>query len=150
MPRDTAPTHPFLQDLPLADAREAWSSCRGAAGCASRVPAIVVTLADALGRVTAEPIWAARSSPPFDSAAMDGIAVRSADTVGASESTPLLLDAESFVVVDTGDPMPDGFDAVVMREQVLHQDDRVELQAAVAPYQHVRSIGEDISATELL
>ena len=53
--------------------------------------------------------------------------------------------------VDTGDPMPEGFDAVVMREHV-HYDDaaRAELRAAVAPYQHVRSIGEDISATELL
>jgi putative molybdopterin biosynthesis protein len=150
MPRDTAPTHPFLQDLPLADAREAWSSCRGAAGCASRVPAMVVALADALGRVTAEPIWAVRSSPPFDSAAMDGIAVRAAETLGASESIPLQLDAEAFVVIDTGDPMPDGFDAVVMREDVHHDDGRAELRAAVAPYQHVRSVGEDISATELL
>jgi putative molybdopterin biosynthesis protein len=141
---------PFLHDVPLLRAQDQWRQCRAAAGCATRVPSISVALHRALGRVTAEPIWAARSSPPFDSAAMDGIAVRSADTVGASESTPLLLDAESFVVVDTGDPMPDGFDAVVMREQVHHQDDRVELQAAVAPYQHVRSIGEDISATELL
>jgi putative molybdopterin biosynthesis protein len=53
-------------------------------------------------------------------------------------------------VVDTGDPMPDGFDAVVMREHVHHVDGRAELRAAVAPYQHTRSIGEDISATELL
>ncbi len=104
----------------------------------------------AVGRVTAEPIWAARSSPPFDCAAMDGIAVRAADTVGASETTPLLLERDAFVTVDTGDPLPDRFDAVVMREHVHYSDGRAELQAAVAPYQHVRSIGEDISATELL
>jgi putative molybdopterin biosynthesis protein len=104
----------------------------------------------AVGRVTAGPIWAVRSSPPFDSAAMDGIAVRAVETVGASESTPLLLSSDSFAVVDTGDPLPESFDAVVMRENVHYSDGRAELRAAVAPYQHVRSIGEDISATELL
>ncbi|MEZ5120678.1 MAG: hypothetical protein R2736_03715 [Solirubrobacterales bacterium] len=59
--------------------------------------------------------------------------------------------AGDFVVVDTGDPLPDGFDAVVMREHV-HRDaeGRAELRAAVPPYQHVRTIGEDVSATELL
>jgi putative molybdopterin biosynthesis protein len=103
-----------------------------------------------IGRVTAEPIWAQRSSPPFDAAAMDGIAVRAADTVGASESSPLLLPEDAFVVLDTGDPIPDGFDAVVMREHVHYVDGQAELRAAVAPYQHLRSIGEDISATELL
>jgi putative molybdopterin biosynthesis protein len=80
---------------------------------------------------------------------MDGIAVRAADTVGAAETTPVLLD--DFAVVDTGDPLPAGYDAVVMREHVHRTPDaRAELRAAVPPYQHVRSIGEDISATELL
>ncbi len=80
---------------------------------------------------------------------MDGIAVRAAETVGAAETTPVLLD--DFAVVDTGDPLPPGYDAVVMREHVHHTPDgRAELRAAVPPYQHVRSIGEDISATELL
>ena len=81
---------------------------------------------------------------------MDGIAVRAAETVGAAETTPVLL-ATTSTVVDTGDPMPAGYDAVVMREHVHHTPDgRAELRAAVPPYQHVRSIGEDISATELL
>ena len=109
-----------------------------------------MALDEAVGRVTAEPIWATRSSPPFDAAAMDGIAVRAASSYGASETAPLLLGAEAFVVVDTGDPLPDGYDAVVMREQVHFVDGAAELRAAVAPHQHVRSIGEDISATELL
>ena len=81
---------------------------------------------------------------------MDGIAVRASDTVGASESTPLLLHPGAFVVLDTGDPMPDGFDAVVMREHVHYVDGQAELRAPVAPYRHMRSIGEDISAGELL
>ena len=119
-------------------------------GCPSRVPAVTVALDDAVGRVTAEPIWATRSSPPFDAAAMDGIALRAADTPGASETIPLLLAPGAFAVVDTGDPLPDGYDAVVMREHVHYVGGQAELRAAVAPYQHVRSIGEDISATELL
>ena len=73
-----------------------------------------------------------------------------ADTVGAGESTPLLLPESAFAVVDTGDPLPEQFDAVVMREDVHYVAGQAELRAAVAPYQHVRSIGEDISATELL
>ena len=143
-------TSPFLRDVPLETAQAEWRRCCAAGGCPVRLDAVALPLDRAIGRVTAEPIWARRSSPPFDSAAMDGIAVRAAETVGASETTPLLLDSEAFVVVDTGDPMPDGFDAVVMREHVHHVDGRAELRAAVAPYQHTRSIGEDISATELL
>ena len=113
--------------------------------------AVRVPVGEAVGRVTAEPVWARRSSPAFDSAGMDGIAVRAADTVGAAETTPVLLAAEAFEVVDTGDPLPAGYDAVVMREHVHHTPDgHAELRAAVPPYQHVRSIGEDISATELL
>lgn len=144
------PAAPFLHDIPLAQAQQAWRRCCEAAGCPSRVSSAFVGLERAIGRVTAEPIWATRSSPPFDAAAMDGIAVRSADTVGASESTPLWLEDSAFVVVDTGDPIRDGFDAVVMREDVVVGDGRAELRAAVVPYQHVRSIGEDVSATELL
>jgi molybdopterin molybdotransferase/putative molybdopterin biosynthesis protein len=81
---------------------------------------------------------------------MDGIALLAADTRGASETTPLLFAPDAFAVVDTGDPLPEGYDAVVMREHVHYVDGQAELRAAVAPYQHVRSIGEDISATELL
>jgi putative molybdopterin biosynthesis protein len=114
------------------------------------VPPERLGLEAAVGRVTAEAVWARRSSPDYDTAAMDGIAVRAAATVGASPTTPLQLDGGDFVTVDTGDPLPDGFDAVVMREDVHLNGSRAELQAAAAPYQHVRSIGEDVSATELL
>ena len=144
-------TTPFIHDVPAAEALAAWRAACAAAGCPERVEAVRVGLAEAVGRVTAEPVWAARSSPSFDASAMDGIAVRAADTVGASESTPILLDGDAYVVVDTGDPLPDGFDAVVMREHVhVDAEGRAELRGAVAPYQHVRTIGEDVSATELL
>ncbi|MBV9805061.1 MAG: molybdopterin biosynthesis protein [Solirubrobacterales bacterium] len=143
-------TSPFLRDVPLESAQLQWRRCCAEAGCPTRLEVVGTALERAVGRVTAEPIWAERSSPPFDAAAMDGIAVRAGETVGASETTPLFLDPGAFVVLDTGDPMPDGFDAVVMREHVHYVDGRAELRAGVAPYQHTRSIGEDISATELL
>jgi molybdopterin molybdotransferase/putative molybdopterin biosynthesis protein len=143
-------TTPFVRDVPAAEALAAWRAACAAAGCPDRVDAVRIELADAIGRVTAEAVWATRSSPPFDAAAMDGIAVRAADTVGASDTEPVLLDPGSYVVIDTGDPIPEGLDAVVMREDVHYEDDRAELRAAAVPYQHVRSIGEDVSATELL
>src|SRR3954447_1020637 len=143
-------TTPFIHDVPAAAALAAWRAACEAAGCPDRVDAVRLPLADAVGHVTAEPVWAVRSSPSFDASAMDGIAVRAADTVGASESTPVYLDRGAYVVLDTGDPLPEGFDAVVMREHVHYDADRAELRGAVAPYQHVRSIGEDVSATELL
>src|SRR5205823_1781225 len=84
----------------------------------------------------------------LDAAGMDGIAVRAADTLGASETTPVYLQPGDYDVVDTGDPMPDGRDAVVMREHIHYSDRAAELRAAVPPYQHVRSIGEDVSTAE--
>jgi putative molybdopterin biosynthesis protein len=141
---------PFIHDRPAAEALAAWEEVCAAAGCPERVQAVRLPLEQAVGRVTAEPVWARTSSPPFDAAAMDGIAVRAAETVGASETSPVVLPAGAFEVVDTGDPVPGDFDAVVMREDVHEVDAGVELRAAAAPYQHVRSIGEDVSAAELL
>jgi putative molybdopterin biosynthesis protein len=141
---------PFIRDVPAARALDAWRAAREAAGCPARLPAHRVPLAEATGRVTAEPVWATRSSPPFDSAGMDGIAVRAADTIGASETAPVFLEPGAYDVVDTGDPMPDGRDAVVMREHVHYAGGSAELRAAVPPYQHVRSIGEDVAVAELL
>ena len=141
---------PFISDVPAEQALDAWYRACASASCPERIEAVRLPLAEISGRVTAEAVWARRSSPPFDSAAMDGIAVRSADTLGASETTPVILPAGTFEIVDTGDPVPDGFDAVVMREHVHYAKGGAELRSAVTPYQHIRSIGEDISATELL
>jgi putative molybdopterin biosynthesis protein len=135
--------HPFLSDIPAAEALATWL-----AAVPERLEAVELDLADALGRVTAAPIWALRSSPAYDAAAMDGIAVRAADSLGATETAPRSI--QTFAVVDTGDALPDGTDAVVMREHVHWQDGVPEVQAAAAPWQHVRTIGEDLAATELL
>ena len=141
---------PYIHDVPAAQALQAWREACAAAGCPGRLPAVSVAVADAVGRVTAEPVWARRSSPPFDAAAMDGIAVRAAETVGAGETTPIRLAPGAYDVIDTGDPVPEGRDAVIMREHVHIEDGAAELRAAAAPFQHVRSIGEDIASGELL
>ena len=142
----------FLTDIPLEEASARFFGALQEAGALSPMPEELLPLAQAQGRVTAGPIWAAASSPHYDAAAMDGIAVRAADTAGATETAPVTLQLEAQAVwVDTGDPMPAGFDAVVMIEH-LHRvdDDKVRIMAPVAPWQHVRPLGEDIVATELV
>lgn len=106
----------------------------------------------ALDRVTAEPVTARLSVPHYHGAAMDGIAVRAEDTFGASDVNPKRLRLEETAIsVDTGAPLPAGTDAVIMIEQVQPIDEQeVEIRAAAFPWQHVRKVGEDIVAGELL
>ncbi len=142
----------YLQDVPLDEAVSKFHAALDRVGGRERTAAEAVHLEAAAGRVTAGPVTALLSSPHYDSAAMDGAAVRSADTVGATETSPVRLEiGRQAAWVDTGDPIPDEFDAVIMIE-VIHQVDArtIEVQAAVPPYQHVRALGEDIAATELL
>lgn len=103
-------------------------------------------------RVTAEPVFARCSSPTYHSAAMDGIAVQAETTFAAREDEPLTLKrGMTFVDVNTGNPMPSGYNAVIMVENVVRLDDEtVQIESPAAPWQHVRRIGEDIVATELL
>ena len=145
----------YLSDIPLEEARDRFYTALQQAGALEPMPREMLPLAEARGRITAGPIWAAASSPHYDAAAMDGIAVRAADTTGATETSPLSLrlgESEPQAMwVDTGDPMPSGFDAVIMIEHLhLVADDHVSIMAPVAPWQHVRPLGEDIVATELV
>ena len=111
-----------------------------------------VPVKEAMGRVTAAPIFARLSSPHYHSAAMDGVALAAQATFGAAEDRPkqLRLGTEAFLV-DTGDPLPPGTDAIVMIEEV-HQIDAqtVEIMRAASPWQHVRTAGEDLVASELI
>ena len=102
------------------------------ASCPDRVEPLLLPLSKAVGRVTARTVWAPRSSPPFDASAMDGIAVRASDTTGARDCAPLLIPEGAFEVIDTGDPLPGAFDAVVMREHVRFTNEGAELRAEVA------------------
>ncbi len=141
----------YLQEVPL---ETAWARLRRALEKAGRwgpLPGEEVPLEEALGRVTAMPVWAKLSSPHYHACAMDGYAVRAADTRGASDAHPIRLRlGEQAVPVDTGDPLPRWADAVVMVEHVQVDGDDVVLREAASPWQHVRAVGEDIVATELL
>jgi putative molybdopterin biosynthesis protein len=106
----------------------------------------------AVGRVTAAPVFARFSAPTFHGAAMDGISVKAEHTFGATLESPLVLELGTEANwINTGQPLPPDADAVIMVENIHQIDDRrVEIQAAVFPWQHVRKVGEDIVATELL
>jgi putative molybdopterin biosynthesis protein len=136
-----------MKPLPEAQAAFLATVPEGATTAAEVVPAEL-----ALGRVTAEPLFARLSSPLFHCAAMDGIAVKAADTYGASEERPVRLEeGRHFRYVNTGNAMPEGTDAVVMIEFVNPVGEgAVEIDKAAYPWQHVRKVGEDIVATELI
>jgi len=110
-----------------------------------------VEVIHSLDRVTAEAVFARCNSPLYDCAAMDGVAVISAHTHGASESSPLTLkQGESFLQVDTGDPVQPPFDAVIMAEDLQENGEAIIIRSSAAPWQHVRPVGEDIVQGEMI
>lgn len=106
----------------------------------------------AAGRITAEPVFARFSSPPYHAAAMDGIAVRAEETFGTTVDRPKRLTVgKDAVFINTGQPLPDGTNAVIMIEHVLTVDEKtLQIESGAYPWQYVRRVGEDIVATELI
>lgn len=145
----------YLHDIALNEAITAWHTALQAVGRLQPLSAETAPLDQALGRVTAAPVWARHSSPHYHASAMDGYAVRAEETRGATETSPLHLKvgAQAFYV-DTGDPLPPATNAVIMIEQVqlLHQEDGdwIEIIESSAPWRYVRPMGEDMVATELV
>lgn len=109
-----------------------------------------VDVLDSLGRWTAEPVLARRSSPHYMASAMDGIAVRAADTYNATEVNPVNISTKDILVVDTGDYVPPEYDAVIMIEDVNYLDDQVQLIKPAVPWQHIRSVGEDLVEQDMI
>ncbi len=150
----------YLDNLNLEEAREKFMLKVYANQESSARKSELIPVDKALGRVTAGPVYAKISSPHYHASAMDGVAVQAHDTVGARETNPIRLRlGEQAFYVDTGDPLPAGCDAVVMIENVnkysLEQSagehhEYVEIIASVAPWQHIRPIGEDLVATEMI
>ena len=142
----------YLEDIPLAEAERKFEAALTSAGALGPATSESIALDLAHGRVTDGPVWARSSSPHYDASAMDGVAVRSRDTVGATETSPVRLAVgDQAAWVDTGDAMPDGFDAVI-KVEVVHEidDSTIEIRASVPPYHDVRPLGEDIAAAELV
>ena len=165
----------YLHDISLDEAWERFTAVLAEKGLWQPLGGEKVALTEALGRVTAEPVWARWSTPHYHASAMDGFAVRATDTAGATETRPLQLlvalnddDVLAGVAkkpakpVNTGHPLPEWADAVIMVEDVqLLQDDgrptsdleaatALEIRTSAAPWQHVRPMGEDMVATELV
>jgi putative molybdopterin biosynthesis protein len=142
----------YLEDIPLEDALARFWATLERVDALKPLAGEEVPVPDALGRVTAEAVFARTSVPHYHASAMDGIAVRAEETLGASESSPLQLQVGAQATwVDTGDPLPPDTNAVIMAEQVQDLGDgRLEILASVAPWQHVRPMGEDLVATELV
>lgn len=145
----------YLKKTPLKEAQELFLRRADP----SQIGVETVRVGEALHRVTAEPIFARISAPHYHAAAMDGICVRAEDTFGATEFSPKRLrrvfDGEplggAFSYIDTGNALPLWANAVIMIEKVRQVDEEtVEIFESVAPWNHVRLMGEDVVATDLL
>ena len=133
----------YLKLRSLDEALTLLTSTFAAPHRTERVPVI-----QAAGRVAAEPVYAKYSVPEVNISAMDGIAVRSRDTIGAGDSNPITL--EHAARVNTGNIIPPEFDAVVMIEDVWESGSHYQIRRAAVPRQHVRLAGEDIKENKLV
>lgn len=114
----------------------------------------VIPVTESRGRMTAEAVYARCSSPSYNSCAMDGIAVISSHTRGASEDHPVSLFPEKdYVEADTGDMLLPPYDAVIMAEELIEAEEEtgeIRIVAPTHPLAHVRPAGEDIVAGEMV
>ncbi len=160
----------YLHDIPLPEAQARLEAALKDAGLWGVLGVEMIPLDEnALGRVLAEPVWAKVSSPHYHASAMDGFAVRAEDTHGAQPNSPVVLSIKPQSAgspisqyVDTGDPLPDWANAVIPIENTealdnegkitsaLRSPHAIRIRAAVPPWSHVRSLGEDIVATQLV
>ncbi|AFS79893.1 molybdenum cofactor biosynthesis protein MoeA [Gottschalkia acidurici 9a] len=111
-----------------------------------------INILESLGRITYEAVFAKNSSPHYNAAAMDGIAVNSENTIGATEVSPkILIENSDFKYINTGNPIEAPFDSVIMIEDVIElEKGKIQILSSAYPWQHVRPIGEDIVATEMI
>lgn len=137
----------YLEDTPLNEAQHLFLQ---RTNFTRRT--IMMPTHQALGRVTAEPVFAKVSMPNYHASAMDGIAVKAERTYGAHEHEPLQLKkGVDYQMVDTGDPIPPQFDAVIMIEHIHQVDEEtVEIMEPASPWQHIRPIGEDVVVGEVI
>lgn len=126
----------------------------------------VVPLNEAHKRVLAEDIESFHDSPPFDKSAMDGFAVKAEDTFGASNSIPKTLkiidsigagqesnkqiDNGEAIVIATGAPIPEGADAVLMKEYTNVDGEEVTITSQVTPGENVSPKAEDVKKGEIV
>jgi putative molybdopterin biosynthesis protein len=139
----------YLTNVPLEQAKKEYLALLIQNGFGAKTEMIPVQ--QSFNRRTAEAVYAHISAPHYAASAMDGIALNAKDSFGATETTPITLSEPQFTVVDTGDPIPEGCDAVIMVEELVkNEDGTVTIHDAATPWQHIRQIGEDICAGEMI
>ncbi|MGI6097071.1 MAG: molybdopterin biosynthesis protein [Dethiobacteria bacterium] len=140
----------YLQNKPLEEARKLFfqklQERKATLGSEE------VLTVESRGRITSAPVFAQLSSPHYFAAAMDGYAVNAAATFGATETEPKLLKIDiDIFAIDTGQPLPPNTNAVIMVEHVFEVEPGVlEIREPTAPWENVRTIGEDILKTEMI
>ncbi len=154
----------YLHDIPLKEAKDKFYSELDKNGLRGILKTEFFDLNEKLvGRILAQPIWAKISSPHYHASAMDGFAIRSEETQKAMPTHPVILRIdEQAVYVDTGDPIPDWTNCVIPIEntEALNHVGEIDgekrkpyairIRQSIAPWLHVRPMGEDIVATELV
>jgi putative molybdopterin biosynthesis protein len=154
----------YLEDIPLEEAQDRFQTAIKEAGIWKPLNTELLPLDEQLlGRVLGATVWAKISSPHYHASAMDGFAVRSDSTYGATQTNPISLDyKKEAMYLDTGDPLPAWADAVIPIELVesIAQDGQmaenprqpylIRIRASVSPWTHVREMGEDMVATQLV
>ncbi|HER23455.1 MAG TPA: molybdopterin biosynthesis protein [Candidatus Atribacteria bacterium] len=153
----------YLSKLSLKEAQEKFYNTLLKYKIAYPLKGELVSTEDSLGRITTESIFAKISSPCCQAAAMDGVVVRASDTYEASESSPIILKInQGFRFINTGNSIPRGFDAVIKIEDinvigkiasgklVESEEKEIKIFSAAFPGQHIRNIGEDIVANQLI
>ena len=139
----------YLTNVPLNQAKEEYLRLLIKNGLQPEEENVPVQ--EACGRITSRAVYAHICAPHYHASAMDGIALKASKTFGAGETTPVHLAKEDYITVDTGDPLPEDCDAVIMIEDVIEEENGgVCLYAPAAPWQHIRQIGEDICAGEMI
>lgn len=139
----------YLNNLPLDEAKSKYYELLKKVGFTKKTETVPVT--DACGRVIKDAAYAHICSPHYNASAMDGVAVKAAVTFAASERTPVTLTPADYTVVDTGDPLPDKADSVIMVEDLIEgENGNYDIISSVVPWQNVRQVGEDICMGDMI
>ena len=139
----------YLSNIPLNEGLEKYLNLLNINGMRETE---YIDVEESLNRMSSEAIYAKLSAPFYNCSAMDGIAVKAESTSMANEQNMITLEeSKDYVVVDTGDPIPKEFDAVIMVEDLLERSENtVKIIKPAIPWQHIRCLGEDVVEKEMV
>lgn len=141
--------HRYLENLPLEQAKALFETHLKDVGFAPKSETVAVQ--SACGRTLKNAVYAHICAPHYNASAMDGVAVKASSTFSASERTPVTLSPKDYTVVDTGDPLPEGTDAVIMVEDLIDAAGGCfTILSSVRPWQNVRQVGEDLCMGDMI